>query len=575
MSKRAKKRRYVGVGVAAAVAAAAVAGAAADSSPNRATAAVRADAGRAATAGFAAAADTFVVRGRPHTNFGRRVTLQARAGSAVVYLRFKMNGLRGNVVRAMLQLYVSSGAGTAYAVRRTRSNGWAGRTITWANRPAVATTPAVVKRIRARGWTKVDVTQLLVGRGAVSLAVTSLSRTIHFASRESAPEQTGRGRTPKLFVTTSAASSPNKGVRNEGTPKFLKIADAAFDQYTANPSPAMRRWMRDQYWRMLTWSPYFDARTSWYPRAWMYKDAYAIYTNSRLARDRPEWILRDARGNRLYIPFACSGGTCPQYAGDFGNPAFRSHWIREAQRHRASGYLGLFMDDVNMDWRVGNGNGEFVPPVDPRTGSIMTVGDWRRYMAEFTEQVRQAFPSAEIVHNAIWYAGESARDADPHVERELNAANYINLERGATDSGIRGGTGSFGYQTFLAYIDRRHAAGVRVILESKTAEPAALEYNLASYFLITSGADLVASNGGGSPNDWWAGYRVDLGTALGRRYGWNGLLRRDFQRGIVLVNQPDQPPRTLQLPRSYVGLNGSTVTSVALGPGRGVVLRLP
>ena len=44
-------------------------------------------------------------------------------------------------------------------------------------------------------------------------------------------------------------------------------------------------------------------------------------------------------------------------------------------------------------------------PIDPRTGQAMTEADWRRYMAEFTEQIRAALPGKEIVHNAIWFAG--------------------------------------------------------------------------------------------------------------------------------------------------------------------------
>ena len=68
-------------------------------------------------------------------------------------------------------------------------------------------------------------------------------------------------------------------------------------------------------WRMNVFSPYFDSRTGWYPNGWVYDDAYAIYAGEELASQHPEWILKDAAGNKLYIPFACSGGSCTQYAG--------------------------------------------------------------------------------------------------------------------------------------------------------------------------------------------------------------------------------------------------------------------
>ena len=75
---------------------------------------------------------------------------------------------------------------------------------------------------------------------------------------------------------------------------------------------------------MRAYAPYFDSRLSWSSKAWVYQSAYAIYPGgARRRAQHPEWILRDAAGNKLYIPFGCSGGTCPQYAGDIGNPAFR------------------------------------------------------------------------------------------------------------------------------------------------------------------------------------------------------------------------------------------------------------
>ena len=74
--------------------------------------------------------------------------------------------------------------------------------------------------------------------------------------------------------------------------------------------------------------PTSTSRLSWYGDAWAYQDLYAIYTDSDVVTRHPDWILKDAGGHKLYIPFGCSGGECPQYAADFGNPEFRSWWIR-------------------------------------------------------------------------------------------------------------------------------------------------------------------------------------------------------------------------------------------------------
>ena len=115
-----------------------------------------------------------------------------------------------------------------------------------------------------------------------------------------------------------------------GAVRFFRVANSAFDVYTRDPSLAARRWMRRTYASMLTYSPYFDSRLRWFGNAWAYKDLYAIYPGSPLAREHPEWILRDASGNPLYIPYACAGGRCPQYAADVGSLAFRARWISEA-----------------------------------------------------------------------------------------------------------------------------------------------------------------------------------------------------------------------------------------------------
>ena len=70
----------------------------------------------------------------------------------------------------------------------------------------------------------------------------------------------------------------------------------------------------------------------------------------------------------LYVAFACSGGTCPQYAADTSNPAFRQWWIGFVQSAISPGYKGVWIDDVNMLVEVSDGTGAQVFPVDPATG---------------------------------------------------------------------------------------------------------------------------------------------------------------------------------------------------------------
>jgi hypothetical protein len=358
---------------------------------------------------------------------------------------------------------------------------------------------------------------------------------------------------------------------NQGTVHFLGGASPAFEPFIANQNPAYGAFLRRHVWRMVVYSPHFDGRTRWYPNGLVYEDAYAIYRGSALATRHPEWILRDAGGNPLYIPFECSNGHCPQYAADISNPAFRRHWIATIQDKLRRGYRGVFIDDVNMDLHVGNGHEQLVAPIDPATHRPMTRSTWRNYMARFMEEIRRALPRAEIVHNAIWYADSPTGIADPSIRREIAAANFINLERGVNDSGLTGGSGTFSLQRMLRYIDAVHALGEGVILDGGATDGPGIEYALAAYFLISNENDAVSA-GGMTPVHWWPGFDVNMGEAVGPRRSWSGVLRRDFTRGIVLVKEPGVETRRVQLPSAMRDLSGRLVTSVSLPPASGVVL---
>jgi hypothetical protein len=360
-----------------------------------------------------------------------------------------------------------------------------------------------------------------------------------------------------------------------GKVHFFLEADSHFDAYSSSEDPRIRAWMRQHAFRAQVWSPYFDDKTGWYPGGLVVQNLYAIQADDEeTLTAHPDWVLRDAAGSPLYIPFACSGGTCPQYAGDVGDPGFRRAWIERARSVLAQGYRGVWIDDVNLEFRVGDGSGGFRAPIDPRTGQTMTAEDWRRYVAEFLEQIRAELPGVELLHNSIWFAAQPARADDPFVRREIAAADRINLERGVNDDGLTGGTGPWSLQAFLSFIDAVHAEGHSVVLESADDSATGREYNLAAYFLISEGEDGIGLTQM-TPDTWWPMYDEELGAPLSDRRVWNGLLRRDFDRGVVLVNEPEAPVRTVALDEPLLTTTGQMTTTVTLGAGQGAVLRRP
>lgn len=361
---------------------------------------------------------------------------------------------------------------------------------------------------------------------------------------------------------------------------MLVNAKSAFDQWTKSPSSSQQQAMRSIYDWMVVYSPYFDGRLNWYPNGLAYIDLYAIYKDTgkdSRSVDHPEWVLTDASGNRLFVDWGCKSGTCPQWAADLGNPDFRADFVARVGALLKKGYPGIMIDDVNLAWRISNGAGDTVKPVDPRTGQEMTLGDWQSYVVALLEQVRKAYPNAKIMHNAIWYA-DAPGYGNSYVRRQTAAADWIMLERGATDGGLKGGDGKFSLASFMKFSDFAHGVGTNVLFLDETANSIGEQtYNLAVYLLVNNGGDLVSTEEYAriAPGSTWAGFTANLGDAVGPRYRWNGLWRRDFTDGVVLVNDPGAGSVEVSLGSSYRNLAGESVGSLTLGSRSAAVLLGP
>ena len=88
------------------------------------------------------------------------------------------------------------------------------------------------------------------------------------------------------FCHSFAFSAISRG--EPGAVRFLRVTNTASNRYTDSPPPDAQKWLRDHFWRIVTYSPYFDGRVSWYPNGWVYLDSYAIYAGSPLVREHPE-----------------------------------------------------------------------------------------------------------------------------------------------------------------------------------------------------------------------------------------------------------------------------------------------
>ncbi len=393
-------------------------------------------------------------------------------------------------------------------------------------------------------------------------------------------------------AVTAATAQVTQVTGTQGTILFGKqTAGGATDNFLQTATAAQKQWARDHWDRIYAFAGFFDPFVSWSPPAWAYIDAYAIYNPSHPdhagapAVDFSQ-VMKDASGNPLFIPWGnVVSGQLPQYAADFSRTPWRNVIYARAQNYvNTRGYRGVYMDDVNLDWRVSNGTGAFVNPWDFNTNALMQLEDWRRYWAEFMEALRNAIPNAEIVHNPVWYAGSSAHDAsNQYQRRELAAADYVAVERGFIDSGITGGTAEWSLDRLLKYMDQVHAVGTKVYVQAyapNASAPLTAEYNLACYLLINEGGDYVGANYRDQIGTWWPGWDVDLGAALGPRSrtasGTNtGLWTRQFASGAVYVNEPGSPTKIITTTAAFRRVDGTQVptgTVFSLAAGDGLVL---
>lgn len=411
-----------------------------------------------------------------------------------------------------------------------------------------------------------------VGGGSYSPPPSKHKIFFHYQETYNPPDMTQGGDPPP----------PPPGEGGEGDIKVWGMFGSASDPYmtAAQTNPTLQQQIREAYDAGLAYegpSPAFDPRLSWFPNAFVYKDAHAIYNpgQAAFADAHPDWILKDAAGNRLFIPWGC-GTTCPQWAADWGLPAWRSYYITTLVGNAmAKGYPAIFMDDFNIsDYHIntGNNNGTIVNPIDPRTGATMTIENSNKYWTEFVEAVRANWPTKKICLNMVYFNANLAKEWWP---RCFDACDYIYLERGFEDN-IQGGSGRFGIRTHWTFTEAIHDHGANVIWASYASDVPRLERNAAGMLLANNGGDFIggftqpSGNIAGVPNF----YYWNLGDAENDRHLDSGLWRRDFTDGLVLLNEPGNPTVTnYPLGGSYVDRNGNTITQITLAAAVGAVLQ--
>ena len=205
----------------------------------------------------------------------------------------------------------------------------------------------------------------------------------------------------------------------------------------------------------------------------------------------------------------------------------------------------------------------WIPAPDVRCGHA-TGADTS---CEFLEEIRSAFPEAELVHNANWWV---LPITDPLHRRQVQAADWVVIEHAFEDAGLTGGNGPVSFRAFLRHIDAVHRMGRRVVFDASGDSPEGRELLLSGYLMANEGGDLLSSEERTEPGELWSGFRLNLGPARGDRERWHGVWRRDFAGGTVLLSDPGSSPG--RLPIRGRRISGDRVTSIVLGDREGAIV---
>jgi hypothetical protein len=196
-----------------------------------------------ATSRFTSSADAYVNQAQPKGNFGTAPALRTDGFPKLErsYLRFDVTQLAGSVTKATLRLYAGSRNRSGYTVRSVASTDWSEGGITYANAPPLGAVVATLGAVARNTWTSVDVTGVVNGDGAVSLALTATGSSAGvYASRETAATA------PQLVVetlttagadtTTSASSTTSSSTTSSSTTSSTTTSSTTTSSTTLAPT---------------------------------------------------------------------------------------------------------------------------------------------------------------------------------------------------------------------------------------------------------------------------------------------------------------------------------------------------
>lgn len=280
------------------------------------------------------------------------------------------------------------------------------------------------------------------------------------------------------------------------------------------------------------------------------------------ATAHPDWFLTGPAGERLVFKDYPSSRVM-----DVGNPDYQQIGVARviADAH-AGGFDGIFLDDANasLRWVIAGGSSQCV--------KYPTDATWQAAVYSFFQNVAPQLRSAGLLVVANIGGSTVTKGLWPKWNGPLDGAmeeSYTN--GGAGRDSVRNGLwpAKFGHNLW----SEKH--GKLSLDHAVTRTRSGARYALATMLLAENGNSALYASTNYTKEVWWPEYDLTkrLGKALGPyRVLRNGDYRRDFSRGVVLVNPHANATRAVHLGSTYIGSGLGRVRTVKLPATSGVVL---
>jgi Hypothetical glycosyl hydrolase family 15 len=284
-------------------------------------------------------------------------------------------------------------------------------------------------------------------------------------------------------------------------------------------------------------------------------------TYAEADRDQPEWFLLNTSGERF-----TSRNYNYQWAVDVGSPSYQQRWadnvISELQ---SQGWDGVLMDDANPTMKYHYDVASVAKYPSDAAYSAAT----RSALAAIGPRVRAAGKLA-MANIGSW--AEYPKQGNDWLQFLDGGMEEMFLKWGNSTGAGYGGIGRWNQDLELLKESERQGKMFLAITHSDLTDARAARYGYATMLLGSNGRGRFSLAHDYTNETWFPEYDYDLGNATAvESTDANGVHRRPFERGLVLVN-PTGSSLAVSFGGSYSGSGLASASSTTMPAQTGLVL---